>query len=134
MQRRATRHARWKQTPPLAGAPAQNASVLRLLERNSDLVTSLLRRRPCNSDEPIPLSDLEKYVPISIEAQHLALRTRFPARSSHSRLPDSRLLDAVQQPLRITDEWNPLTRLQLPSAEEHFAAMNELLPPEVWVQ
>jgi spermidine synthase len=34
----------------------------------------------------------------------------------------------------ITDARNPLTRLQLPIAEEHFAAMNELLPQEVWVQ
>lgn len=34
----------------------------------------------------------------------------------------------------ITDEANPLARLQLPVAEEHFRAMNELLPPEVWIR
>ncbi|MCL2447503.1 MAG: hypothetical protein FWD17_01000 [Polyangiaceae bacterium] len=33
----------------------------------------------------------------------------------------------------ITDERNPLTSLQLPIAEEHFEAMNKLLPPEVWL-
>jgi SAM-dependent methyltransferase len=33
----------------------------------------------------------------------------------------------------VTDELNPLTRLQLPTAEEHFAAMNTLLPREVWL-
>lgn len=34
----------------------------------------------------------------------------------------------------ITDAHNPLARLQLPSAEEHFSAMNKLLPTDVWVQ
>jgi MFS family permease len=34
----------------------------------------------------------------------------------------------------VTDEWNPLARLQLPSAEEHFRAMNELLPLQVWIE
>jgi SAM-dependent methyltransferase len=33
----------------------------------------------------------------------------------------------------ITDRHNPLARLQLPVAEEHFEAMNELLPREVWL-
>jgi MFS family permease len=33
----------------------------------------------------------------------------------------------------ITDRWNPLARLQLPIAEDHFAAMNELLPAELWL-
>ncbi|HMI85678.1 MAG TPA: fused MFS/spermidine synthase [Polyangiaceae bacterium] len=33
----------------------------------------------------------------------------------------------------ITDAHNPLTRLQLAAAEKHFAAMNELLPVEVWL-
>ena len=33
----------------------------------------------------------------------------------------------------ITDAWNPLARMQLASAEEHFKAMNELLPLEVWL-
>jgi hypothetical protein len=33
----------------------------------------------------------------------------------------------------ITDARNPLGRLQLPIAERHFAAMNKLLPPEVWL-
>lgn len=33
----------------------------------------------------------------------------------------------------ITDAKNPLARLQLPVAEHHFAAMNELLPVEVWL-
>jgi SAM-dependent methyltransferase len=32
----------------------------------------------------------------------------------------------------ITDAHNPLARLQLPIAEAHFAAMNKLLPVEVW--
>jgi hypothetical protein len=34
----------------------------------------------------------------------------------------------------ITDERNPLTRLELPAAEEHFDAMNALLPVEVWLR
>ncbi len=33
----------------------------------------------------------------------------------------------------VTDELNPLTRLQLPTAEDHFTAMNTLLPREVWL-
>ena len=33
----------------------------------------------------------------------------------------------------ITDDHNPLARLQLPIAEEHFRAMNELLPSAVWL-
>jgi hypothetical protein len=34
----------------------------------------------------------------------------------------------------ITDDLNPLARLQLPTAEDHFAAMEALLPREVWLQ
>jgi predicted membrane-bound spermidine synthase len=33
----------------------------------------------------------------------------------------------------ITDAYNPLARLQLPVLEKHFAAMNRLLPLEVWI-
>jgi SAM-dependent methyltransferase len=33
----------------------------------------------------------------------------------------------------VTDAQNPLGRLQLPIAEQHFTAMNELLPLEVWL-
>jgi predicted membrane-bound spermidine synthase len=33
----------------------------------------------------------------------------------------------------ITDALNPLARLELPVAEAHFYAMNELLPIEVWL-
>lgn len=33
----------------------------------------------------------------------------------------------------ITDARNPLARLQLPVAERHFAAMNELLPVALWL-
>jgi len=33
----------------------------------------------------------------------------------------------------ITDARNPLSRLQMPIAEKHFAAMNELLPRAVWL-
>lgn len=32
-----------------------------------------------------------------------------------------------------SDAKNPLTRLQIATADEHFDAMNELLPPEVWL-
>lgn len=34
----------------------------------------------------------------------------------------------------ITDSHNGLARLQLPIAEAHFAAMNELIPIDVWVR
>ncbi|HEY0464255.1 MAG TPA: hypothetical protein VGC79_08605, partial [Polyangiaceae bacterium] len=33
----------------------------------------------------------------------------------------------------ITDARNPLARLQILTAEKHFAAMNELLPAEIWL-
>jgi spermidine synthase len=33
----------------------------------------------------------------------------------------------------ITDAKNPLSRLQIRSTEKHFAAMNELIPTEVWL-
>lgn len=33
----------------------------------------------------------------------------------------------------LTDAMNPLTRLSLSVAEEHFVAMNALLPPGVWL-
>lgn len=42
-------------------------------------------------------------------------------------------LQRVPQGDLITDAKNPLARLQLPVAEQHFAAMNELLPLEVWL-
>jgi len=34
----------------------------------------------------------------------------------------------------ITDSHNPLTRLQLPVAEEHYRAMQQLLPFDVWLR
>ncbi|HTV25512.1 MAG TPA: fused MFS/spermidine synthase [Polyangiaceae bacterium] len=34
----------------------------------------------------------------------------------------------------ITDGHNPLTRLQLPVAEEHYQAMQQLLPIDVWLR
>jgi spermidine synthase len=33
----------------------------------------------------------------------------------------------------ITDAKNPLARLQIRTTEKHFAAMNELMPAEVWL-
>jgi spermidine synthase len=47
--------------------------------------------------------------------------------------PKWEVLRAVPDGDRITDARNPLARLQLPVAEEHFRAMNELLSPEVWL-
>jgi hypothetical protein len=44
-----------------------------------------------------------------------------------------RVLDQVPAGAVITDEHNPLARLQLPIAEDHFYAMNKLLPAEVWL-
>jgi MFS family permease len=32
----------------------------------------------------------------------------------------------------ITDRRNPLARLQLPTADDHYAVMNRLLPPALW--
>ncbi|MDP9152246.1 MAG: fused MFS/spermidine synthase [Myxococcota bacterium] len=43
------------------------------------------------------------------------------------------VLDSVPDGPLVTDALNPLARLQLPIAEEHFAAMNELLPVDVWL-
>jgi hypothetical protein len=43
------------------------------------------------------------------------------------------LLDNRNSSTLITDQFNPLNRLQLPIAEEHAAAMNKLLPPAVWL-
>lgn len=42
------------------------------------------------------------------------------------------LRDVPDGPI-VTDEHNPLTRLQLATAEDHFIAMNALLPAEVWL-
>jgi spermidine synthase len=42
-------------------------------------------------------------------------------------------LQSVPDGPLITDARNPLARLQLPVAEQHFNAMNELLPPAVWL-
>jgi SAM-dependent methyltransferase len=45
-------------------------------------------------------------------------------------------LDLSQIPdgVVITDERNPLGRLQLAASEEHFRDMNELLPLDVWIR
>jgi SAM-dependent methyltransferase len=48
-------------------------------------------------------------------------------------LQDWEVLKQVPEGPVITDANNPLARLQLPVAEEHFRAMNELLPVEVWI-
>ena len=46
---------------------------------------------------------------------------------------DWEVLKHVPDGALITDANNPLARLQLPLAEEHFGAMNELLPIAVWL-
>ena len=47
---------------------------------------------------------------------------------------DWEVLRNVPDGALITDRRNPLARLQLPIAEEHFAGMNKLLPVAVWLQ
>lgn len=42
-------------------------------------------------------------------------------------------LQSVPDGPLITDAKNPLARLQIPVAEQHFTAMNQLLPLEVWL-
>ena len=44
------------------------------------------------------------------------------------------VLKQVPEGALVTDGNNPLARLQLPVAAEHFKAMNELLPVEVWLR
>jgi len=41
--------------------------------------------------------------------------------------------DAVDVPI-VTDERNPLALMEMPTAAEHFTAMQSLLPKEVWVE
>jgi hypothetical protein len=48
-------------------------------------------------------------------------------------LPRWEIFQSVPPGPIVTDELNPLARLQLPTAEDHFAAMNKLLPKEVWL-
>jgi hypothetical protein len=43
------------------------------------------------------------------------------------------VLQQVPAGALITDARNPLSRLQIPIAEKHFAAMNRLLPSDVWL-
>jgi hypothetical protein len=45
-----------------------------------------------------------------------------------------RVLEQIPPGPVITDAHNPLARLQLPIAEDHFEAMNKLLPAEVWLR
>jgi len=49
-------------------------------------------------------------------------------------LRDWEILQDVPAGDIITDERNPLGRLQLAVAEEHYDAMNKLLPLEVWIR
>jgi hypothetical protein len=44
------------------------------------------------------------------------------------------VLEQVPDGPLITDEHNPLARLQLPIAEKHFEAMNKLLPVDLWLE
>jgi SAM-dependent methyltransferase len=53
------------------------------------------------------------------------IQRAFTAWSALRHIPDGTL---------ITDARNPLARLQLPIAEKHFIAMNELLPNEIWIR
>ena len=46
---------------------------------------------------------------------------------------DWEVLKQVPDGPLVTDARNPLARLQMPVAEKHFAAMNRLLPREVWL-
>jgi spermidine synthase len=43
------------------------------------------------------------------------------------------VLQQVPMGALITDARNPLSRLQIQTTEKHFAAMNELIPAEVWL-
>jgi SAM-dependent methyltransferase len=45
-----------------------------------------------------------------------------------------RVLEHVPAGPPITDARNPLGRYQLPIAEEHFSAMQKLLPTDVWIR
>jgi Spermine/spermidine synthase domain len=47
--------------------------------------------------------------------------------------PNWEVLTSIPDGPLITDALNPLARLQLPVAEAHFYAMNELLPIDVWI-
>jgi SAM-dependent methyltransferase len=49
-------------------------------------------------------------------------------------LPAWEVLKVIPDGPLVTDGHNPLARLQLPVAEEHFAAMNVLLPVGVWIE
>jgi SAM-dependent methyltransferase len=46
---------------------------------------------------------------------------------------DWEVLQLVPDGPLVTDSRNPLARMQLPVAEEHFAAMNQMLPLDVWL-
>jgi spermidine synthase len=64
-------------------------------------------------------------------------RVRFPHRAREElrrTLLEHELPLPDGNPTRIiTDEFNPLNRLELPIAEAHAAAMNQLLPADVWL-
>ena len=63
-----------------------------------------------------------------------AYRFENPIEEQACRSLESReVLKQVPGGAAITDAKNPLARLQIPIAEKHFAAMNELLPVEVWL-
>jgi hypothetical protein len=61
---------------------------------------------------------------------------RFESQMAETTLRSLGAWEVLQQvpggPL-VTDDLNPLARLQLPIAEDHFAAMEALLPREVWL-
>lgn len=49
-------------------------------------------------------------------------------------LPQWEVLKQIPAGQLITDEKNPLARLEVAAAEDHFSAMQRLLPAEVWLQ
>jgi SAM-dependent methyltransferase len=62
-----------------------------------------------------------------------AIPARAPAEKVLRSFQEWEVLKQVPDGVLITDSRNPLARLQLPIAEEHFNGMNELLPFEVWL-
>jgi len=64
-------------------------------------------------------------------------RVRFPHRAReearHALLEHALPLRSDRSARIITDAFNPLNRLELPIAETHAAAMNQLFPADVWL-
>jgi hypothetical protein len=120
------------QTGPAAEASWAVARTVRAVFPNMRVF-----RDSAPDDEPAEPANLIFFASDGVLEFTVPAGFQFESRSCETILRSFQAWEVLKQvpdgALIITDDCNPLARLQLPMANSHFTAMNELLPIDVWL-